>query len=70
MKYIAKVKTNRNGAKLILYIRLWFINIPIDGYGRYLDESIWFMINEDLEKWKKYYGEKLTIIDTLYPNTT
>ena len=70
MKYLAKVKTNRNGAKLKLYLRLWFINIPIDGYGRYVSKRVWFMINEDLDKWKKYYGEKLTIVDTRYSNDT
>ena len=70
MRYLAKVKTNRNGAKLMLYLKLWFINIPIDGYGRYLSKSVWFLIDEDLEKWKKYYSEKLTIIDTRCTNNT
>lgn len=70
MKYLAKVKTNRNGAKLMLYFRLWFINIPIDGYGRYLSERVWFLIDEDLEKWKKHYGKNLTIIDSRLPNAT
>lgn len=63
MKYLAKVKTNRNGAKLTLYLILWFIKIPIDGYHQYLSEAVWFLIDEDLDKWKKYYGDKLTIID-------
>jgi len=70
MKYLAKVKTNRNGAKLMLYLSFWFINIPIDGNNRYLSERVWFMIDERLNKWKKYYGKKLTIIDTRYPKTT
>ena len=63
MNYIAKVKRNRNGAKLTLYIKLWFLLIPIDGYGRYLSESVWFLIDNDLKKWKDYYGDKLSIID-------
>ena len=63
MKYLAKVKTNRNGAKLILYVKILFFWLPIEAYGRYLDESIWFVINDDLEKWKKYYGDKLTVVD-------
>ena len=61
MKYLAKVKTNRNGAKLMLYLKLWFINIPIYGYGRYFNKRVWFLIDEDLEKWKKYYGKKLKV---------
>jgi hypothetical protein len=70
MKYLAKVKTNRNGAKLMLYLRIWFINIPIDGYGRFISESVWFLIEEDLEKWRKHYGNKLTVIDYRKPNAT
>ena len=62
MKYIAKVKTNRNGAKLTLYVKVWFLNIPIDGY-RTLDKTIWFVIDENLDKWKEYYGNKLTVVD-------
>ena len=63
MRYLAKVKKNRDGAKLTLYLIIWFIHIPIGGYGRYIGERVWFMIEEDLVKWRKYYGDKLTIID-------
>ena len=63
MKYIAKIKVNRNGAKLMLYLKFWFVLIPIEGYGRYLHRSIWFVIERDIVSWKKYYGDKLTIID-------
>ena len=59
MKYIAKIKVNRNGAKLMLYLKFWFVLIPIEGYGRYLNKSIWFVIERDIVSWKKYYGDKL-----------
>ena len=62
MKYLAKVKLTRNGARLTLYLRLWFINIPIDGY-RALPENCWFVIEESLKEWKDYYKERLTVID-------
>ena len=64
MNYKAKVKTNRNGAKLILYVKIIFFWFPIEMYGRYINENVWFVIDDDLKKWKKYYDDRLTIVDT------
>lgn len=61
MKYKAVVKKTRDGLRLILYIKilLW---IPIVVY-RSLPSSITFIIDEDLVKWKDFYGDRLTIKD-------
>jgi hypothetical protein len=59
MKYLATVKQKRNGLQLTLWVKFIFW-IPINGYHP-LDSD--YIINEDLIRWKKYYGEKLTIKD-------
>jgi hypothetical protein len=62
MRYLAKVKTNRNGARLILYVIFRFINIPIE-IESHLHKGLWFLIDRKLKQWKDYYGDKLTVID-------
>jgi hypothetical protein len=66
MKYKAVVYENRNGHRLILY-KKFIIWIVIDWLGMPLpvtiDRKISFMITEQIDAWKKYYGDKLSIID-------
>lgn len=61
MKYKAIVKLTRDGFKLSLYIKVvfWF---HIDGL-RPLSENVFFLIDETIEKWKSFYGDKLIIED-------
>ena len=59
MKYLATVKQKRNGLQLILWVKFIFW-IPIEGWHP-MDAPNF--INEDLRRWKEYYGEKLTIRD-------
>jgi len=67
MKYLAEVKKDREGLLLTLKVKKWFGWKEIDSNKiQYPFETVYELdpfIDEELEKWKDFYGDKLTIED-------